>query len=77
MWVVRKWVWPKQNGEMFLRPLSKVTQIGVKEEACEESVCCVCGGDDFLIFSIITQHAQITGVARVPEWEGPIRTSIG
>lgn len=33
---------------------SKVTQIGVKEEACEESVCCVCGGNDFF------QHAQIT-----------------
>lgn len=30
-------------------------------------MCVVYGGDDFF------QHAQITGVARVPEWEGPIR----
>lgn len=49
---------------------SKVTQIGVKEEVWEGSVCCVCAGDDFF------QHTQITGVARVPEWEGPIGTSL-
>lgn len=50
---------------------SEVTQIWVKEEACEESVCCVWGEDDFF------QHAQIMGVAHVPEWEEPIRTSLG